>query len=91
MDSKGNQLVKKRLLKFWVVLGLYGLPTGSATGGRSGGADGLGIAEGRRARGRVAGRALEGAVAPCSSVLLLLLDLAAAHLPPSWIWVGAGG
>ena len=31
MDSKGNQLVKKRLLKFWVVLGLYGLPTGSAT------------------------------------------------------------
>ena len=32
MDSKGNQLVKKRLLKFWVVLGLYGLPTGSATG-----------------------------------------------------------
>ena len=31
MDSKGNQLVKKRLHKFWVVLGLYGLPTGSAT------------------------------------------------------------
>ena len=32
MDSKGNQLVKKILLKFWVVLGLYGLPIGSATG-----------------------------------------------------------
>jgi len=61
---------------------------GSITGsGRSGGADGLGIAEGRRARGRVAGRGLEGAVAPCSFVLLLLLDLAAAHL----LYLAAGG